>query len=52
MKAKFKRLRGLILLLLLMVLSANSKFLMSVASESEQSINKDNIATTSNVVLE
>lgn len=52
MKAKFKRLRGLILLLLLMVLSANSKFLMSVASESERSINKDNIATTSNVVLE
>ncbi len=52
MKSKLNKIRGLILLLLLMVLSANSKFLVSVAGESEKSINTENIVATADAVLE
>lgn len=52
MKEKLNKIRGLIILLLLVVLSANSNLLFSIAKESEQSINTENIVATSNVVLE
>ena len=52
MKGKIKKLRGILVLLLLMLLSANSKYIMSMAVESEISVNTENITPTANVVLE
>ena len=52
MKGKLNKIRGLVLLLLLMILSANSNLLFSIAKESEQSINTENIVATADVVLE
>lgn len=38
MKGKIKKLRGILVLLLLMLLSANSKYIMSMAVESEKNM--------------